>query len=117
MPATNARAVVYDPETYARWMKDALADIHAYVSTERFRAVLGEMNALATREEKDQFILCNLLDPAELARRGITPPEGVEVQRSKFADGRPTAFCVVKHLPDPSRKMTITFDHGGRWPS
>ena len=105
------------PETLARLMQEALTSIHQYVSTDAFRAVLGEMNALPTLEEKDEYVRHNLLDPVQLARRGITPPEGIELQRSVFADSRPTTFCVVKHLPDLSRKITITFDHGGRWPT
>jgi hypothetical protein len=104
-----------DPETFARWMQEALADIHQYVTTDAFRAVLEEMNALPTLAGKDEFVRHNLLDPAQLAKRGITPPEGIEVQRSVFSDGRPTTFCVVKYLPDLVRKMTITFDHGGQW--
>lgn len=107
----------YDLETLGRWMREALADIHAYVLTEQFRAVLAEMNTLPTLQQKDEYVRRVLLDPSELAQRGIAPPEGIEVQRSVFADHRPTAFCVVKHLPDVHRKVTITFDQGATtWP-
>jgi hypothetical protein len=107
----------YDMETLGGWMRDALTDIHCYVTSDAFRAVLGEMNELDTLEQKDQYVRHVLLDPAELSKRGISPPDGIEVQRSAFGDARPTTFCVVKHLPDTRRKVTITFDDGGVWPS
>jgi len=32
--------------------------------------------------------------------RGIKPPDGMVIQRSEFADGRPTLFCVsMVNLP------------------
>jgi hypothetical protein len=107
-----------DLETRRRWMSEALTGLYHYVRTPAFRAVLGEMNALPTIREKDHFVRTVLLNPEQLAARGATPPEGVVVQRSRFEDARPTVFCVVKYLPDPTKKMTITFDQGEMlWPT
>ncbi len=52
-----------------------------------------------------------VINKDELVARGISVPEGMTVQRSAFADGRPTLFCVTKYLPDRMRKVTITFDN------
>ncbi|MYS24720.1 hypothetical protein GA0115240_16802 [Streptomyces sp. DvalAA-14] len=107
-----------DLETKRSWMLEALMDIYTYARTPGFQAVLAEMNELPTLQDKDRFVRTVLLAPAELERRGITPPEGVVVQRSRFMDDRPTVFCVVKYLPDPTRKMTLTFDQGKMlWPT
>jgi hypothetical protein len=93
-------------------------NIYAYVRTPGFQAVLAEMNTLGTLAEKDRFVRTVLLDPEQLTLRGITPPPGMTVQRSRFHDARPTVFCVVTYLPDPTRKMTITFDQGALlWPT
>jgi hypothetical protein len=107
-----------DLETRRAWMLDALMAVYDYARNPGFQAVLAELNELPTLAEKDLFVRKVLLSPDELERRGITPPDGVVVQRSRFADGRPTVFCIVKHLPDPTRKMTLTFDQGKMlWPT
>ncbi|WP_433890219.1 hypothetical protein [Streptomyces sp. CA-111067] len=107
-----------DLETRRRWMLDALMDIYEYARTPGFQAVLAEMNEIPTLEDKVLFVRTVLLSPEELGRRGIAPPEGVVVQRSRFADDRPTVFCLVKYLPDPTTKMTLTFDQGKMlWPT
>lgn len=107
-----------DLETKRAWMLDALMDIYTYARTPGFQSLLAEMNDLPTLEDKDRFVRTVLLAPEELDRRGVTPPAGVVVQRSRFADDRPTVFCVVKYLPDPTRKMTLTFDQGRMlWPT
>jgi hypothetical protein len=106
-----------DPEAKGRAMAEAIAEIYAYVRTPRFLAVLAEMNTLATLPEKDAFVRTVLLDPEQLERRGVKPPEGIVVQRSRFEDARPTVFCVVKYLPSHREKMTITFDQSEMpWP-
>ncbi|WP_328914121.1 MULTISPECIES: hypothetical protein [unclassified Streptomyces] len=107
-----------DLETKRAWMLDALMDIYTYARTPGFQAVLAEMNELPTLEAKTLFVRTVLLNPEALAARGIAPPEGVVIQRSRFADDRPTVFCVVKYLPDTTRKMTLTFDQGQMlWPT
>ena len=42
----------------------------------------------------------------------LAVPNDMHLQRSEFADGRPTLFCVTKILPlaHPWHKVTITFD-------
>lgn len=107
-----------DLDTRRRWMSDALTAIYQYVRTPAFRGLLAEMNTLPTIEAKDHFVRTVLLNPEQLAARGALPPAGIVVQRSRFDDLRPTVFCVVKYLPDPKRKMTITFDQGEvLWPT
>ena len=59
----------------------------------------------------ERVVRRHLLVPGELERLGITPPEGILIQRSSFGDGRPTVFAVVKYLPNDYRKVTITYDH------
>lgn len=107
-----------DLDTRRRWMAEALTDLHQYVRTPGFRGLLDEMNKLPTIRAKDHFVRTVLLNAEQLEARGALPPEGVVVQRSRFQDSRPTVFCVVKYLPDPTKKMTITFDQGEvLWPT
>jgi hypothetical protein len=96
----------------------AMAELREFVETPQFQRVLAEMDGLSFADQ-DRFIRRHLLEPAELARLGITPPEGIVIQRSRFGDARPTVFAVVKYLPEDYRKVTITFDHraGASWVS
>lgn len=99
-----------DAKTLARQLRDSVGEIGAFVSTPRFRTMLDQM-AIMDRQGRELFVQRVLLDDEELATRGILPPEGMVIQRSTFADGRPTLFCVSKYLPDGKRKVTVTFDN------
>lgn len=103
-------------QRWERKLAAAMAELKEFVERPRFQQVLAEMDKLPFAE-RDTFIRRHLLNPAELARRGITPPEGIVIQRSRFGDGRPTVFAVVKYLPQDYRKVTITFDYreGESW--
>lgn len=64
-------------------------------------------------DERASLVSEVVLDPGARASRGITVPAGLVIQRSTFADARPTLFCVAKHLPRNLgwKKVTITFDN------
>lgn len=101
-----------------RWMADGLRAIAEYTSSEPFRRMYDGMADMSF-EAKARFVRTVLLNPAELERRGLTPPPGVRIQRSEFGDRRPTVFCVTQALPEGAqwKRMTITFDHGDSFPS
>ncbi|WP_328914122.1 MULTISPECIES: hypothetical protein [unclassified Streptomyces] len=102
----------------SRWMAEGLAAIGRYTASEPFqRMFYGEMAAMSF-EEKSHFVRSVLLNSEELARRGLTPPEGIRIQRSEFGDQRPTVFCVSQALPEGAqwKRITITFDHGNSFP-
>jgi hypothetical protein len=89
---------------------EALLAIRRYVNSDPFQAVLTEFYRLA-RDDRDEFVAKILTNPRSMDERGATPPPGVFISTSEFHDGRPTAFAVCKKLPDPRKRMTITFDH------
>jgi hypothetical protein len=93
-------------------IKNGVEEIGRFVASSPFQMVLGELARLEA-DARPQFIADELLDPTRRARRGLVVPDGMHVQRSEFADGRPTLFCVSKVLPFayPWHKVTITFDN------
>ncbi|WP_433890220.1 hypothetical protein [Streptomyces sp. CA-111067] len=97
----------------ARWMSDGLRAIGQYTAAEPFQQMYRAMASM-TWDEKATFVRTVLLDPEELERRGLTPPDGIRIQRSEFGDRRPTVFCVSRALPEGAlwKRVTITFDHG-----
>lgn len=99
-----------DPDVIGRQARAALEDIQEYVLSAPFQRLLGDLWSLPP-DQRDQFVRQVLLAPEALAARGATPPDAITIQRSSFADGRPTVFCVTKLLPDGVRKMTMTFDN------
>jgi Tol biopolymer transport system component len=86
-----------------------LEQIRDFITTDAFITVLGDLYALAP-EDRDAYVRRVLLDPGQLAARGIVAPDGIKVQRSQFGDHRPTIFCVTKLMSDGVRKVTYTFD-------
>lgn len=89
---------------------EALLAIRRYVNGDSFQAVLEEFYRL-DRDDRDEFVAKIMTNPKSMEERGATPPPGVFISTSEFHDGRPTAFAVCKKLPDPRKRMTITFDH------
>ncbi len=89
---------------------EALLAIRRYVNSNPFQAVLDEFYHLE-HEDRDEFVTKVLKNPRSMEERGAAPPAGVFISTSEFCDGRPTAFAVCKKLPDPRKRMTITFDH------
>lgn len=106
-------AVPVGTAEFTRRLADGLETLKEYMNSEPFQRMLDEARPL-DRAGRDLFVRSVLLNDAELARRGATPPEGVVVQRSEFGDHRPTWFCLSKFLPDGTmwKRVTLTFDHG-----
>lgn len=94
----------------ARWMADGLEAIGHYTATPGFQRMYAELRAMSRAEQAD-FVHRVLLDPGELGRRGLTPPDGIVIQRSEFGDQRFTSFCVTRRLPHGAawQRVTITF--------
>ncbi|HEX8159217.1 MAG TPA: hypothetical protein VF526_17665 [Solirubrobacteraceae bacterium] len=94
-------------------IKEGVEEIGRFVAQTPFKALLGELYELPA-DQRAGFVEEVVLDPRARAGRGLdeTPP-GLVLQRSEFADGRPTLFCVSKVLPlaYPWHKVTITFDN------
>jgi len=90
----------------------ALMEIADFATGAEFQAVLAELWALPS-ETRAQFVLDVILQPNEMSRRGVFPPPGIQLQRSWFADNRPTLFCITKYLPRGLLwdKVTITYDN------
>lgn len=87
-------------------------EILEFVQGARFKLILSELGQLDA-QDRQEFVDKVILNPIELLHRGITIPLGLAIQKSKFADGRPTLFCVSKAIdgPKPWHKVTITFDN------
>ena len=90
----------------------AMKQIADFVSTEAFQSVFAEMEALPERL-RHEFVELVWLDPGELARRGLSVPDDLQIQRSFFGDKRPTLFCVNKFLPEGMgwKRVTVTYDN------
>jgi hypothetical protein len=102
--------LVANPEKFGEEVHARTTEIAEFVFTVEFRSLLSELYS-KTPSERHEFVREVVINPDELAKRGISVPEGMTLQRSAFADGRPTLFCVTKYLSDGKRKVTITFDN------
>lgn len=91
-------------------MMATLRDVSEFAETPAFQALLQDLKDTPYAERQD-FVKSFVLEEGSLERRGIAVPPNVIIQRSKFADGRPTLFCVTKYLKDGKRKITITYDN------
>jgi hypothetical protein len=93
-------------------IRGALQELAEFVKTPPFRQLLGEMSTVPANQ-RHKFVQTVILSDAALAARGVVPPPGVVLQRSAFADDRPTLFCISKYLPKGVvwDKVTITFDN------
>jgi len=93
-------------------IKHGIEAIGKFVTSAAFQKILADLGGL-TEGARPRFIADELLDPVGRAERGLSVPDGMCIQRSAFADGRPTLFCVSKTLPlaYPWHKVTITFDN------
>jgi hypothetical protein len=87
-------------------------DLTDFVCSHEFKSMLLELGALP-EHLKHEFVEFVLLDSDQLKLRGIRVPDGIQIQRSYFADQRPTLFCVTKKVPKGLfwEKITITFDN------
>lgn len=93
-------------------IRSALHELQSFAATAPFRRLLAEMSSVPPTQ-RHEFVSRVILSDAELEARGVIPPPGITLQRSWFADDRPTLFCMTKHLPDGVvwEKVTITFDN------
>ncbi len=91
--------------------RESLDAITAFVTSEPFLRVMREFSEVP-RSQRHDFIRRVLINRDAMAQRGVPVPEDLIIQRSAFEDRRPTIFCVVKHLPEPGKKVTVTFDEG-----
>lgn len=100
------------PNDIQKVIREALGELHSFAASASFRRLLDEMSAVLPAQRHD-FVRDVILDDAALEARGIFMPPGVELQRSAFADDRPTLFCMTKHLPEGVvwEKVTLTFDN------
>lgn len=101
-----------DSVTLREEITKALQRVVDFAQTEPFRKILSEMMARPP-QDRAQFVLDVWLSPAQLRRRGLNVPDDLTIQRSAFRDGRPTLFCVTKHLPEGLAwsKVTVTIDN------
>lgn len=106
--------LAYSQADLQQVMREHYAKIIDFVTSPPFRALMLEMSAMS-HLERPGFVAEVLLDDAELARRGVTVPEGILIQRSAFGDRRPTLFAVKHFLPDGFndvwQNVNITFDN------
>ena len=91
-------------------VEGSLNEINEFVKSTPFQRLLADMRKLPSQEQRRRFVRDEVINNQALADRGILVPGGLIVQRSVFADGRPTLFCITKHLSDGEQKVTITFD-------
>lgn len=100
-----------DGATLPPEVQDAWDRLFAFCLQPEFVRLVEEMWSLPS-DLQHEFAEAVFLDPAVLAARGIVSQPDVCVQRSWFADRRPTVLCVTAKLPDhsPWDKITVTFD-------
>jgi hypothetical protein len=93
-------------------MKAAEEKILDFCFSENFINIVKECFALPERL-RHEFVELVLLSTEQLSARGVHIPHGLRIQRSYFADRRPTLFCVTCALPDGCgwKKVTMTFDN------
>jgi len=99
----------FHPDESRADVERCLTDIKTFVETPQFEALVSELRR-TPQDFRLKFVEEVILRGAELTRREIRVPDGMLIQKSAFADGRPTLFCVSKYLPDRRRKVTITYD-------
>jgi hypothetical protein len=109
----STRGAPRDPQAIRAVITRGIAEIGEYVATAPFRALLSELYALPL-DRRGAFVEEVVLNSGARNERGLMDaPPGLVIQRSEFADSRPTLFCVSKVVPlaYPWHKVTITFDN------
>ena len=108
------KSLSYSQEELAQAMRAAYDALIDFVTTPEFGKIMKEFGDLHG-QERPSFVATVLLNKGELARRGVSVPEDILIQRSAFGDRRPTLFCVKKFLPnkfaDVWQNVNITFDN------
>jgi len=87
-------------------------ELTVFTMTVEFQKLLKDLYDVQ-KDKRKEFVLNNILNGAEIKKRGIKVPDEVYIRRSYFTDNRPTLFCVTKRTPlaKPWDKVTITFDN------
>ena len=104
----------FGQEELAQVMLTTYDELIDFATTPEFKAVLKELRSYPSKD-RPGFVMSVLLNPDELAKRGIQQPAGILIQRSAFGDRRPTLFCIKKYLPEKYASVTwqnvnLTFD-------
>ncbi|WP_175948741.1 hypothetical protein [Burkholderia pyrrocinia] len=112
--SNNYANLDFGREELAAAMREHYDKLIAFVSTPEFKSVHAELRRLPPTK-RPEFVNAVLMQPQELARRGIVVPEGILIQLSAFGDRRPTLFAVKIFLPEKFHKawenVNITFDN------
>lgn len=93
----------FDRDELASAMRESYDDLIEFITRPAFQAMHAELMALPAPDRPD-FVCSVVLNPDELAARGIDVPDGVLIQASAFGDRRPTLFAVKKFLPEKFHK-------------
>jgi hypothetical protein len=93
-------------------IRESVHKIGQFVCRPEFQALVDELFSL-DEKARPNFVLNVILNEEERRSRGIVVPDGMIIQRSTFADNRPTLFCITQRVPlaRPWDKVTITFDN------
>jgi len=94
----NYNLLEFDRDELSSAMRETYEELLSFVSQSAFRSLHRELMALPA-EERPRFVAEVIFSPGELARRGISVPDGILIQTSAFGDRRPTLFVVKKYLP------------------
>jgi hypothetical protein len=104
----------FDRDELSAIMRQYYDRLIAFVTTPQFKAIHQELYSLPS-EDRPRFVQTVILQPTELAKRGIIVPKGILIQTSAFGDRRPTLFAVKIFLPEKFHKawenVNITFDN------
>ena len=101
-------------ETLLSAMKSGYRELLDFACKPEFQALLDELYSLAPHE-RIAFVNSVVLEPKQMAERGLEPPLGILIQRSSFGDRRPTLFCIKKYIDERLQthwqNVNITFDN------
>lgn len=98
---------------HSREMLPVFGELEEFYLSDAFQELLAELFSIP-EDLRFDFVEEVILKVEQLERRGIRCPRGISLQRTQFADERPTLFAVVKHVQiGPWKKLTITIDNSG----
>lgn len=86
-----------------------LKDIKSFAKQNNFQELLNELYSQPV-EKMNAFVHDKIINEGALRERGVEVPDDIIVQRSAFADDRPTLFCITKYASNKKTKLTITYD-------
>lgn len=114
MPAETYPHLDFGREELAAAIRATYDDLIAFAATPSFATIRRELASLPPRD-RPAFVSEVLLRPEELAKRGLTVPDGILIETSAFGDRRPTLFALKKYLPERFHavweNVNLTFDN------